>query len=92
MTAPTDKSMDEILASIRRIVEDGPAPEAVEIDEVLVDPAPAPPPPEVPVADTSLEALVRSMLEPQLKKWLDANLPELIERITRERIAQLTKR
>lgn len=87
-----DKSMTDILASIRKIVEEGPAPEAVEIDEVVVTPVPPPPALVLPPPDTTIEALVRSMLEPQLKAWLDGHLPEIVERLTREQIMRLTKR
>ncbi len=42
-------------------------------------------------ADT-LDGLVREMLRPMLKQWLDANLPELVERIVAREIARLGTR
>lgn len=39
-----------------------------------------------------LEDIVREMLRPMLKEWLDANLQGLIERIVRDEIARITGR
>lgn len=79
-------SIDDILDSIRARVTGEVAPPA--------EAAPAPPPPlPAPVmADSgvTLEALMRSLLEPMLKAWLDAHLPELCERIAQEEIRRLT--
>ncbi len=85
--------LDDILASIRRAVQDGPAlPEenAPATAPTLGD-APVSTAPLAPLtAELTVEQLVRSLLEPQLKEWLDANLPELVERLTRAEIARLT--
>ena len=40
----------------------------------------------------TLEALVRSMLAPMLKEWLDAHLPEIVETATHAEIRRLTGR
>jgi cell pole-organizing protein PopZ len=40
----------------------------------------------------TLEELVRESLAPELKSWLDANLPELVERIVREEIRKMVRR
>jgi cell pole-organizing protein PopZ len=37
-----------------------------------------------------LEAVVREMLRPMLKEWLDANLPELVEAMVTREIARIT--
>jgi len=37
----------------------------------------------------TLEELTRELLTPMLKSWLDANLPQLVERIVREEIGRL---
>lgn len=85
--ADSTPSMDDILASIR---------EAVTIGEVPVAPMPGPPPaaapPVPPPGDTTLEELVRSALEPLLKAWLDAHLPEIVDRAAQAEIARLTGR
>jgi len=90
-----DRPLDDILASIRKIVEEGqPLPDSA----AAATPTPAAPPPAAAVAPpapalpaaTSLEAFIRAILEPQLKAWLAANLPELVERLTREEIERLT--
>jgi cell pole-organizing protein PopZ len=40
----------------------------------------------------TLEDLVRDMLRPMLKSWLDANLPDLVERMVRAEIERLSRR
>jgi cell pole-organizing protein PopZ len=44
----------------------------------------------VAVGDGPLEAVVREMLKPMLKEWLDANLPEIIEQLVAREIARIT--
>jgi cell pole-organizing protein PopZ len=44
----------------------------------------------VPVGDGPLEAVVREMLKPMLKDWLDARLPEIIEQLVAREIARIT--
>lgn len=46
--------------------------------------------PEVPGSDT-LEGLVREMLKPLLKDWLDAHLPEIVERMVAQEVTRLTR-
>jgi cell pole-organizing protein PopZ len=158
--AQAEPSMEEILASIRRIIaEDGegkPAPEApapasveaeeevLELTEVVDEPAapepaieepappprlrpaapPPPPPPEgadsrlvsAPTAAASvaalsqlaaisakrdglglgngqltIEELVRDLLKPMLRDWLDANLPAMVERLVHEEIERMVR-
>jgi uncharacterized protein len=45
--------------------------------------------PEVNGSDT-LEGMVREMLRPMLKDWLDANLPQLVEGLVSKEIARIT--
>jgi cell pole-organizing protein PopZ len=40
--------------------------------------------------DNTLEGLVRSMLKPMLKQWLDARLPGLVEEMVAKEIARIT--
>lgn len=40
--------------------------------------------------DNTLEGLVREMLRPMLKEWLDANLPTLVEGMVAKEIARIT--
>ena len=82
-------SMEAIIASIRDGMKgDGTLPpEAVEPQEFT----PAAAVPAAPAGDLTLEALVRSALEPVLKAWLDANLPEIVDRAARAEIARLTR-
>jgi cell pole-organizing protein PopZ len=44
--------------------------------------------PEAP-SDGTLEGLVREMLRPMLREWLDANLPDMVERIVAREIAKI---
>lgn len=108
MDAAQAQSMDEILASIRKLVANGAPPTEPrdgEPDDEPPEGAPAVPAAErIFVAEPdagepartdaapTLEAVVRSMLEPQLKAWLDANLPELVERVALAEIRRLTGR
>ncbi|WBX83508.1 DUF2497 domain-containing protein [Sphingosinicella microcystinivorans] len=40
----------------------------------------------------TLEDLVREMLQPMLKSWLDANLPEIVEQMVAREIARITRK
>ncbi|RJF93093.1 DUF2497 domain-containing protein [Sphingomonas cavernae] len=42
--------------------------------------------------DNTLEGLVREMLRPMLKEWLDTNLPELVERVVSKEVARIIDR
>jgi cell pole-organizing protein PopZ len=42
--------------------------------------------------DNTLDGLVRSMLKPMLKDWLDARLPALVEEMVAKEIARITGR
>lgn len=42
--------------------------------------------------DNTLDGLVRSMLKPMLKEWLDANLPGMVEEMVAKEIARITAR
>src|SRR3546814_2298658 len=39
----------------------------------------------------TLEGLIRDMLRPMLREWLDANLPELVQKMVAQEIARLTE-
>ena len=41
------------------------------------------------VPETSLEGLVRSILAPYLKEWLDANLSALVERVVQKEVRRI---
>lgn len=41
-------------------------------------------------SDGTLEGLVREMLRPMLRDWLDANLPDLVETMVAREIAKIT--
>lgn len=45
--------------------------------------------PEVAGSDT-LEGLVREMLKPMLRDWLDANLPQIVESMVQREITRIT--
>jgi hypothetical protein len=89
----TPASLDAILASIRARVmspDDG--------DTTELEP-PVAPAPTVPLADVqmtassasmTLDELIRSLLAPHIQAWLDANMPEIVEKLAREEIRRLT--
>jgi hypothetical protein len=39
----------------------------------------------------TIEQLVRDLLRPMLREWLDANLPSLVERLVRDEIARMVR-
>lgn len=43
-------------------------------------------------ADNTLDGLVRAMLRPMLKDWLDARLPSLVEEMVAKEISRITNR
>lgn len=43
-----------------------------------------------PASDNSVEGLVRELLRPMLKEWLDARLPEIVESLVAREIARIT--
>ncbi|HEX4114119.1 MAG TPA: DUF2497 domain-containing protein [Stellaceae bacterium] len=49
--------------------------------------------PELPLGDAgrTLEEMVRELLRPHLKEWLDAHLPRLVERMVRDEINRLVR-
>ena len=43
-----------------------------------------------PATDNPFEALVRDMVRPMLKDWLDANLPNIVEKLVSQEIIRIT--
>jgi cell pole-organizing protein PopZ len=58
------------------------------LDQLSTLAAAAPPQPEV----NPLEEMVREMLRPILKQWLDDNLPEIVNEHVRREISRITGR
>lgn len=128
-----DSSMEDILASIKRVIAEDPKPassrgtrpradvdepdedDILELDASLIQPpepdAPAlvsdgameatrnslaaltalRPPATGPISDEGpLEAVVRDMLRPMLKDWLDQRLPEIVEQLVAREVARIT--
>lgn len=133
MQTPRDPSMEDILASIKRVIAEEkelraavppPMPEIEEDVLELDDPVEAEAPPEAPgielgeplldtdAADTSrsrleqlstvaaaappppavnpLEEMLRDMLRPALKQWLDEHLPRIVDEHVRREISRIT--
>ena len=42
--------------------------------------------------ENTLDGLVREMLRPMLEEWLDANLPDLVERVVAREVARIIGR
>lgn len=133
-THADEPSMDEILASIRKIVADdvhdaGTSDELLLTQRVVAEPAPAKAPdaepqqaddgsvgnrvaaeafdrlavarqeikvdrqsPDLPPGNRNLEDLVREMLEPTLRAWLDEHLPSIVQERVDEEIAHISRR
>ncbi|MFE0753702.1 DUF2497 domain-containing protein [Inquilinus sp. NPDC058860] len=142
--AQQEPSMEEILASIRRMIaEDDPArgraapadsapaqpmpsaspadDDVLELTEALDEPRPAAPPPAAAAEDDAVvspasasaalaalarlnaaapppaaahksqtvDDLVRELLRPMLKEWLDANLPRLVEQAVEREVSRI---
>lgn len=48
--------------------------------------------PDEPAADNTLEGLVREMLRPMLREWLDARLPEIVNAAVEREVARISGR
>ncbi len=42
--------------------------------------------------ETSLEGLVREMLRPMLAEWIDAHLPDMVEKLVKDEIARIARK
>lgn len=126
MEDKSDPSMEEILASIKRVIDEegeaalatrkprAPRAQAPSEEDVLELGQPIEPGESLvstgaaeasrsklqalaaarqqsaPVSDAPLEALVREMLKPMLKDWLDQRLPEIVEDLVQREIARIS--
>ncbi len=133
-----EPSMEDILASIKKVIAEEkdlrtvPAPEAVEedplpedepgVDVLELDQPLAPPidlgpplvdeqaagrsrqrleelqtvaatvPPPAPATENPLEEIIRGMLRPMLKQWLDDHLPQMVDEHVKREISRITGR
>ena len=66
------------------------------LSQAVQESVPAPmaqdPGPTVGTSGRSLEDIVKEMLRPMLKEWLDRNLPSMVERFVEREIVRLTRR
>ena len=99
--APAEDEQEEILELTQVEADDG---EDVLLDDnkaqslrhsfsalqTLAEPGAAPQ--IVRSGETSLEGLVRDMLRPMLKDWLDSNLPPIVEAMVDREITRITKK
>jgi hypothetical protein len=85
-------TLDAILASIRARVM-SPGEEGEEAPPPVIEV-----PPPVPLSDVeitpstasmTLDELIRSLLATHIQSWLDAHMPEIVERLAREEIRRL---
>ncbi len=87
-----DAILDSIRARVTAEAEPKPekqpakAPKAVKAEAAELDAG------AMVVPAMTLEALMRQMLEPMLKQWLDERLPEIVERATQAEIKRLSGR
>lgn len=103
---PEQPPVEAILAAIRARMDGKAPPPLHDDDEAMphvvgqhgaeahrteeAEAAPGTAQPAVNPADSVLAAEVRALLAPALRRWLDANLPEMVERITRAEIRRMT--
>lgn len=88
-STPTD--LDAILESIRsRVTGEVAAAAPPPLPDLPAKPARLAPAPVVDATGTTVEALFTAILEPMLRQWLDANLPEICERAAQAEIKRLT--
>ena len=86
---PTD--FDAILESIRtRVTSEVTATVAPPAVELPAKAKKLLPTPLVDASGATVEALFTALLEPMLRKWIDANLPEICERVAQAEIRRLT--
>lgn len=84
-----DPALVAILDSIRATVgSDAPPPQAAA-DAPAIATAPAP---RQPIPQHTVEEFLAELIRPQVKAWLDARLPELVQQITAEEIARILDR
>lgn len=62
------------------------------VQDSVPPPAATNPGPSVGGSGQTIEDLVKEMLRPMLKDWLDTNLPPMVERYVEREIARLTRR
>ena len=62
------------------------------VQDSVPPPAATDPGPRVGSSGQTIEDLVKEMLRPMLKEWLDTNLPPMVERYVEREIARLTRR
>ena len=62
------------------------------VQESVPAPAAHDPGPSVGPNGRNLEDIVKEMLRPMLKEWLDRNLPPMVERYVEREIVRLTRR
>jgi cell pole-organizing protein PopZ len=86
-------TLDAILASIRARVM-SPGEDAEEEAPPVVETQPPVPLEDVEMtpstASMTLDQLIRSLLASHVQAWLDANMPEIVEKLAREEIRRLT--
>jgi hypothetical protein len=62
------------------------------VQDSVPPPAAAEPGPALGASGKTIEEMVKDMLRPMLKEWLDRNLPPIVERYVEREIVRLTRR
>ena len=63
---------------------------AAAVPDLPKKPARMLPAPVVDATGVTVDALFTALLEPMLRQWIDANLPEICERVAQQEIRRLT--
>lgn len=92
---PLDPNLSEILKSIRETVGAAMPPRpggAAEGAAAPVEEAPPPlAPPPSPAVQRTVEDVLAELAAPHVKSWVDANLPEIVQRMVAEEVERLLR-
>jgi len=88
--SPLDPGLKSLLDSIRQTVGgDAPPAAPAEADAGPASQPPAPPR-ALPPGSRSVEEFLADLIRPQVAAWLDAHLPEIVQKLAAEEIRRLT--
>jgi hypothetical protein len=92
--APLDPNLSEILKSIRETVgaampRDGASGHAS--DSPAQEPPPPLAPPPSPAVQRTVEDVLSELAAPHVKSWVEANLPEIVQRMVAEEVERLLR-
>jgi cell pole-organizing protein PopZ len=91
-SAPSSNDSSLVAATVAGAASSAFARLSQAVQESVPAPAAGDPGPAVGAGDKTIEELVKDMLRPMLKDWLDRNLPAIVERYVEREVVRLTRR